>query len=367
MGVSANKAQRAELAKYLAKIDPDNARLYMEQYVHDEEDEKAHPEKAEMLEKDKANIVTFAKANAETEKGNKKSTEEIAKGEQVKKDMAGREAKLDQIPDEQAVVNAKVEKEDLKNKVMTAAIQATNVAKASALFYGQAVVGACESFRAIAGEQLEKRKARLEKAALVGELVFGLVGALSGGVGEPLKELVGAGETAAELIKLAGETLAKQANKVGDNLDNVPNELVAHATLYSNAVTQLVIKTIKPRFDLIHDAVLAGKTLSPKQTALIEPFILQNDANMDTALQGIFGLPSSATAKKTQILIYKKLVQALTEKLIIADATDTEKMSWVGEGSPPYVYEAAKQADQAANAYAGQLQRAEANKPPAGS
>jgi hypothetical protein len=365
MGVSANKAQRAELAKWVAKIDPDNARLYMEQYVHDEEEEKAHPEKAEMLEKDKANIVAFAKANAETEKGNKKSKEEIAKGEQVKKEMADREAKMDQIPDAQAVVNAETDKKRLRDMVMTAASEATQTANSNALYYGQAVVGACESFRSFAGEQLKKRKDRLEKAALVGELAIGLVGALSGGVGEVLTEAVG--ETATELIKLAGETLGKLANKVDDDLDNLPNELVAHAQLYSNAVTQLVIKTIRPKFDRIREDLTAGKTLTPKQTALIEPFIQQTEANRDTALQDVFGLPSSALAKKTQILIYKKLVKALAEKLIIADATETEKMSWVGEGSPPYVYEAAKQADQAANAYAGELKRAEANKPPAGS
>jgi hypothetical protein len=268
-----------------------------------------------------------------------------AQYDQVFKAISDRTAKADK---EDAAADAAVKKKEaeaknkqigpgerlaLQNMVKQAAKDLAQSARSSGDRFAIAVMHACEAFKVYTKSKLKELDGEIKAADFLGPMIS----IVTGGIGSALAKGADAVGAAVEkqILAVAKDTMNKKAKSIGNDskdLEKAVDELVLGANDTAARLKEVIESVVVKRCDNVIIEVGKGNALNDALTKFITPFIGASEGEVDKLLEKRLGLPNAATAKKTHVEIYKRLVTKFEEKHIEATTSSYEKMEWAARG-----------------------------------
>jgi Zn-dependent peptidase ImmA (M78 family) len=216
---------------------------------------------------------------------------------------------------------------------------------------------ASDAFKSYAEPKIKALEGETTASDLVGSLLSQitetLAGAVTAGVGSEIGKKISKfaydkiTKTVTEKAKEAASS-KQDADALKKCIDSITLGIKDSATSIQDGVSNILI----PKADEIIRKANENQVLTPEEENFIGPFYEAETGQVNEILEG-YGVPSSASAKKTHISLYRRLVAKFEEKLIFAQATFGEKLTMgfardFGAKELTAEYKAGKIADEAA-------------------
>lgn len=208
---------------------------------------------------------------------------------------------------------------------------ASNRAKINALQYGLQVQFACDAFKNYADPKIKDLEGRLTAGKLAGALLEkGLAAIPIPGLGAITNELgKKIAEKAADFIK---DKIAKAAGEKVSEDDNVAALKAAVQSIAQGAqdaatgIQEAVGSQLDPVVNSIIQKTNQNETLTDQEQDFVAQFYMAPEDAVDQALETFCGIPTGASAKATQIRLYRSFVESFEEMDIWANATFEEQI-----------------------------------------